>query len=241
LGFDLNKRAEFITRLKIAAIKTLNYEEFLMFFGKNRQMSKLFDYVLYRKIKTKLDIRTTKFFDKLYKEFRFKGGRLASSQYFRRRRNSAQRTKLINGYLQNETTYMKLRNILAETKFRFIKCGLEELSLNKNLRKKKFDIINISNVPDYITGLLQKQGHNDPFKYFVSKIIIPIFKLISSDGLIFYFRNSPRVYMSDLAPPAAESYEINRAEFKKDFKITDKRIIGIFEGTRDHIVIFKMR
>ena len=68
VGFDVNKRAEFITHLKIAAIKSLSYEEFLDFFG-SKSTKPSFDYEIYKKIEKELPDTIKRFFTKIFAEF----------------------------------------------------------------------------------------------------------------------------------------------------------------------------
>jgi hypothetical protein len=245
VAFDLNRRVEFITKLKLAAIEALNYEEFLDFFGKNMQTRGMFNYSLYKRIKKGLDPETSRFFDRLYKEFRFKGDKLAASyEYFRtREEDSAKRTKLMNGYLKNESSYLKARERIHSLNLEFIPCDVQKLIKNKKLKNKKFDIINLSNVPDYITRVLRDKRDKDPFKHFINGTISPLFKLVAKGGLIFYYHNSPMIYRTTYTrgnkPPAAEEAEINRREFRKRFAIKYKKFEGVSRGTRDRIVIFR--
>lgn len=119
VGFDLNKRSEFITRIKIAAVKELSYEEFLKFFGENYTGAS-FDYSLYKKIRRNLDKKTIVFFDSLYKKHNFKGKKSVKSEYFRQREDVRLDIKKINLYLRNEKNYLKLRHILKNIKFKFV-------------------------------------------------------------------------------------------------------------------------
>jgi S-adenosylmethionine:diacylglycerol 3-amino-3-carboxypropyl transferase len=67
-AFDLNKKAKFITTLKIAALSHLDYAEFLKFFGEDKPNIG-FDYKIYKKFRNKLESQTRSFFDRLYKKF----------------------------------------------------------------------------------------------------------------------------------------------------------------------------
>lgn len=98
VGIDLNKRAEFITRLKMSAVMELTYKEFLQFFSNKRSR---FAYRLYQKIKKNLNKETADFFDNLYFAHSFNGSSLARSpDYFRQRDHFATgRIKTMNAYL----------------------------------------------------------------------------------------------------------------------------------------------
>ena len=63
-GFDLSTKALLMTRLKIAAVRTCSYQEFLDFFGAER-VNVGFAFSLYVKIREALDTVTRQFFDRL--------------------------------------------------------------------------------------------------------------------------------------------------------------------------------
>jgi hypothetical protein len=242
IGFDLNKNSESITRLKMAAIKELDYGEFLDFFSGKGRLNIRFDYPLYQKLRHSLDLKTAKFFDRLYRGFKFKGNKLASSSNFRERnRFVGNRIKLINGYLKNEHAYLSLRRLLSHSRFHFIHSDVRRLA-DLWYYKRRFDIINLSNVPGYITAYLEEQGEKDPFSYLVNNVIAPLSSLISRGGLIFYYRHSNSIYpnkIADSPSPADLNFNLNRPEFRKHWRISKKRFKGIRDDTLDGIVIFR--
>jgi len=244
VGFDINKNAQFMAQLKIAAITELSYGEFLRFFGNNK-INVGFDHLLYKKLKKRLDRESTNFFDKLYYNFNLDGGRLASSENFRQRNNFAgDSVKLVNAYLKNERAYLILRELLQSVRFKFVECAVSDLAACDKLRGEKFDIINLSNIPGYITRGLDLGGSADSSKELINQIISPLFKIVSPQGLVFYFCHSSRIFSKEkayLQPSSDKDQNLKRQEFKKNWNIIHRRFAGISPGTRDKIVIFKRK
>ena len=81
IGFDLNHLSLKITALKFATIKSLNYKEFLHFFGTSKDNTTL-DYKLYQKCQSFLKKEAKSFFDALYKHYKFDGKKLYNSAFF---------------------------------------------------------------------------------------------------------------------------------------------------------------
>ncbi len=240
VGFDLNKRSEFITRIKIAAIKELNYKEFLKFFGKNYTSASL-DYGLYRKIQKNLDKKTIAFFNSLYKKCNFKGKKLVKSEYFRQREDVRLDIKKINLYLKNERTYLKLRHILKNIKFKFVQGNVKDIYTNKRLINEKFNILNLSNVPNYFTVKFERENARDPIMTFFREILLNLRKKLSPKGIIFYYAYSAQIYPNRVAkkmPLLSKNLSTKRIAKQKEFKVTIKRF-ETYKGFFDKIIILK--
>ncbi|MBI2046655.1 DUF3419 family protein, partial [Candidatus Pacearchaeota archaeon] len=186
IGFDLNKRSEFITRLKITAILELNYNEFLEFFGEHKP-NVGFNFVLYKKIRISLDKSTRKFFDGLYKKFNYNGLKLIRSNNFRQRDDFGYGSiKRINIYLRNARNYDYMKSILKNKGFEFILEDATHLSRNRMLRGKRYDLINLSNVPTYVIGSLRKSGSEDPVEEVYNSIFLKLKKFLLKHGKILF-------------------------------------------------------
>lgn len=240
IGFDLNQSSEFITNLKIAAIKELSYGEYLEFIG-NKLSNKRLNYNIYKKIKTNLNKKTKRFFDNLYSKFKYNNNKLLASDNFRQRDDFVSSSiKDINYFLKDKNTYIKMKKILKNAKFKFIQSDIKELYLHKDIKNKKFDIINMSNVPGYITGTLQKQGNKDPCGYFIEKIANKLFNMLSDEGFIFYYIYAPAIFPNKIAQKSSPSASIsNFKKFRGKINISKKIVPGVVQGTKDEIVILK--
>jgi len=150
IGFDINKYASFFLEFKVSAISNLTYQEFIRFFGKDMVNGTL-DIKLYNKLKQNLSSSARNFFDKIYKEFKNNGRRLLKSGYFRQRAMILSSAARINIYLKNEKNYLKCRDIMSNKKLQSLELDINDILASKKL-KGKFDIINLSNVLNYLTS-----------------------------------------------------------------------------------------
>ncbi|MBI2148130.1 DUF3419 family protein [Candidatus Woesearchaeota archaeon] len=241
VGFDLNIRSEFIIRLKIAAIKIFTYKEFLIYFGRKMENSSL-NYKLYKKIRSSLDKRTLIFFDRLYNKYNFSGTKLVKScKYFRQRSKMKCNLKLINLYLKNEKEYFKLRNILFTKNFRFINSDFVSISSNKLISKDKFEIINLSNIPNYFFGrYLKKNKIIDPFGIFYHTLN-ELRKLLSYNGIIFYYCycSNNDLYKIKGIPPPSRNANIDKMQEILNFKVFKINFKSILGKGFDRIIVLQ--
>lgn len=232
VGFDLNKWSEYIARLKIAAIKKLNYKEFLTFFG-DTEKAPSFSYNLYKKLRTALKPSIKKFFDGLYSKYTFSGRRLVKSSYFRQREHMKLKIQEVNVYLKNETSYLRLGKILSKKDFVFINSGVDKISKKTN---KKFDIVNLSNVPTYFVGGLLRAGKEDAIER-ISSVFSSLKKLVSKNGKIFYYFYTPKLYLDKPAGIPSARSKLDFLAKNGNFNIKFVRIRSIIPGARDRINI----
>ncbi|MFZ5955160.1 MAG: DUF3419 family protein [Nanoarchaeota archaeon] len=239
IGFDLNERSKFILDLKKAGIKKFNYDEFLKFFGKFANEG--FDYKLYLKLMPDLTVTSRKFFDSLYKQFHLNGKNLVKSKYFRQRNDFSQDTQLINSYLRNDVNYRKIKNILIDKKIQFIQGNI--LEIYKKLNCNKFDIINLSNVPNYLVGSFIQNKESEPLMLFYNNVLLKLKNMLFDKGKIFYYSYSPKNYPNKVAkeiPLASKNSTIKMFKSKKDFKIYQINFKGCWiKHSLDKIVIFE--
>jgi hypothetical protein len=240
VGFDLNKNSEFITQLKITAISLLDYKEYLDFLGGKNSQKRL-DYNIYIKIRTCLDKKSRGFFDSLYSKSNFSSKRLLLSNRFRQRDDFAgSRIKQINQFLKDEKAYLKMRGIIKKIKFEFVHADIKGLDLHKDVQKERFDIINMSNVPTYIVGGLEKRGNKDSCGYFIEKITGNLFNLLNKGGFLFYYVYSPSIYPNKLTSERSSAANISSfKKFKSKISITEKLFEGVSKKTKDKIIILK--
>lgn len=238
ISFDINERAEFITRLKIEAIKILSYEDFLNFFGDGRKEG-TFSFVMYKKIREKLPNKIRKYFDMLYKKHKFDGKKLIKDEmFFRQRTELYNLIKEINFYLKDEKNYLKLRSLLYKIKFKFIRFNLLNDDLNKFL-DEKFDVINLSNVPNYLYGHIRREGVRHPFKG-IYKIFNNLMRIINTKGVVFYYGYTKKMYPIIIAkslPPPCKNSNIFRMRKVLKIKIIQKNFKSISGKGFDKIVI----
>lgn len=207
-NFDINRNCSFMIQLKIAALKTLNYEEYLDFFSKNEKEdisitettdgvknidynSKSFDYKTYLKIRVKLPDEFALYWDMIYEEYGFLGNKLRDSKILIGcSRESAIRN---NKYLEEEINYNltveKINNL--EYKFHY------KSVLDLHELKDKYDIILLSNIYSYLDA--NKTSDNEFVKYITSELS----DKLNPEGIIsfayqFDYSNKDQNFNSDL-------------------------------------------
>ena len=164
--FDINEYAKYYIYLKIAAILSLSYKEFMLFFfkyglssfKKNRCM---FSKVLFKKIKDNLrilDYESYLFFDELFSVY---DENIIRERLFD---DDEDRNKVIRGfnsYLRDEESYNKLKSIISKIYFNYVNGNIFEDSINR-----RFDNIFLSNLCtitslDSLKHLLDKLDKNN--------------------------------------------------------------------------------
>jgi len=235
VGFDYNILSQHIFYLKIAAIKTLNYQEFFDFFGKKHNNGS-FNYKLYLKIRKVLNKNTLKFFDEVYKYFKFNGDNLPKSGLINNRQNLKKYSvKDINAYLKNKKTYEKIKKLIIKKKMRII---IKDIRILDTHLKEKFDVINLSNIPNYLTKY-ELQDIESSVETFYKTILLKLRRILKPNGKIMFYSFSDKDYPSPNSkiPPALNrSRNINLIKKKKEFRTEFKNTRGIFDG-RDKVWI----
>lgn len=174
-AFDSNPLAKYYVELKIAAVKSLPLEEFILFLY-NKSNFRISPYYLnknvYLKVRNKLsgDYRT--FWDyvfenytpkQLYKSFLFTDDFLNLSALFK-----------ANMYL-NEENYEKLKRILENKTVVYHDIFLQEI---QNI-DKVFDLIILSNIPAFLNRMY-KSNYLKNLKELIEKVKFPQTKVVVS-------------------------------------------------------------
>ncbi len=237
IGFDVNIRSLFITQLKIAAVQILTLKEFLVFFGQRRS-NVGFRYATYQKIRPFLEPKIRLFFDGAYKKFRRNGRRLVTSEYFRQRSMfTHMKPSQINMYLKNERVYMKLKRIFSRgNTFEFIQGDLKNIFSYSKFRSNQFDIINLSNAPNYTFSSHKMPEVVEGFIVLVQKLK----KILAKRGLIFFYSYAFENYSAtkrDL-PPLSRREAIMKMRNIKTFSLFTIRLKGYIRGM-DKVVVLK--
>ncbi|MFA6408036.1 MAG: DUF3419 family protein [Candidatus Paceibacterota bacterium] len=233
VAFDINRNALFMTELKIAAIRTLSLSEFSHFFS---QTQKGFDQALYLKMRPLLSKECQKYFDRLYKEIGTSG--LGVSDYFRSRNNLVDKKKAreVNAYLADIVAYRKMKEILEHNHPVLRIENVLNLSTNEEFRGKKFDVINLSNIPNYLAGRSFGLTESQILSYFKK-----LKMLCSKQGAIFFYSFDNSVYpnpMSKIVPPASSPAFLKMLKQSGAFSVSQKSFPGLDGvGKKDRITI----
>lgn len=187
--FDINFLTSMVLELKVAAVKALDKEEFMTYFGiKNRKINNkkcILSYDLYKKIRTYLNDEALMYFDYIYDVCNKNNEFIVSStSLFYGNYSSTESIIGNNTYLQ-DSNYELLKFILSLDNYKpkFIWSNIYELDEKVN---KKYDRIFLSNIQDYqnIDIYMQK--------------IYKLTDLLENNGLIYFaylYYNTSKFYV----------------------------------------------
>lgn len=150
-SFDINPIAKYYSELKIAAIKTLSLEEFILFFYDKKLLTYkyFFNKKTYKKFSNNLQKEYKVFWDYFFNTYNkidiFKSY-LINDDYL-----TLKGLLEVNSYL-NEENYYKLRDILNDKKITYYDLNLKDIDTINN----KFDIILLSNLPAFLERIYDK-------------------------------------------------------------------------------------
>lgn len=226
--FDINKLSFYIANLKLAAVKSLTYDEFVEYFLGNNP----FNYETYKKIMPFLNKKVRDYFNEIYKYYRYNGYAIKNSFLFHHgHKNNLED----NSYLLDDN-YNILKEKIKDTQVEFINCSI--LDLPKKLKKKRYDLILLSNISDYAKSFFEG---NYLHKYFAF-IKNDITKLLNKDGLIqaayIYDYGTDGEVRSDINIEAKRKKILTKEFEIKKFKSTIKNLandaIIICKGGNDY-------
>jgi hypothetical protein len=236
--YDINANSEHMLHLKIATIKCSSYHEFLRFFGVTS--GKKLDHDRYLKIREYINGSTRHFFDQAYESSDNDGLALSLSEEFFRQREGLTDPLRINDYLKNEKSYARMRDLVGASQFRFIRAGANELpGLNE-----RFDVINLSNIPDYLALDIERDGVRDPLVE-LSNLLVRMTEVLMRNGVIFYYLHSLKLAnlftssFQSIRPVTAKPHSIVRLREKYGINISTRRIKGVAKNSLDKIAIVR--
>lgn len=231
-GFDINRNALFMTELKLAAIRALSYSEFFEYFSQKKDG---FNRAFYSEIRPLLSKSCKEYFDKLYTRIGSHG--LGASVYFRNRGDLTTKKKAqeINAYLADAAAYKKMRSILEHTHPILRIQNVLELAANKQFKSEKFDVINLSNVPNYLTGRSFGLTETAVLSYFRK-----LKGLLTKTGSIFFYSYDDATYptpVSPSVPPISSKVFLKKLKLSKIFTVSRKSFPGLHDGRHDRVTL----
>lgn len=145
--FDINEFSYVVLNLKIAAVKALNYEDFLTFFGIINRFKTL-NYKLYLKVRECLNDEYKEIFDYIYKCCNSSGQFILEGTSLFYKNTDASKIIIESSIYLTVENYNYLKELLNEekTNINFIHANVFDLPL---ILKKKYDSIFLSNISDY--------------------------------------------------------------------------------------------
>lgn len=232
VGFDLNKNSKFITELKIEAIKRESYENFMAFFGSTYGNAS-FDYDIYNGLKKSLSEEAINFFEKIYGESKISNIKPAHHPFIRQRDFFDISPQQVNFYLTNEDNFEKSKRILSSKQWSFIQSNADKIS--KKLSGQQFDLINLSNVPNYFYRK-EKDGASIEV---LTDLLRSFNNFLKPSGQIFYYSYAPESY-EDNGPPASRNETLSELKKALPYDISVMELSTSMSGLgRDRIVILK--
>lgn len=142
-NFDTNVNTVFFAYLKLAAVKSLSYQEYLnFFFGENKM-----DYGIYQRLLPYLPTSVAEYWNHIYELFSNDGNALMNSRLLEKP-SSIKNTILGNPYLYNEDNYERTRFRLNEVEISFEEKDILEIGEGRDL----YDVMLFSNIESYLVS-----------------------------------------------------------------------------------------
>jgi hypothetical protein len=227
-GFDLNAHAVLFAELKITLLQKLSLEQYLAFFGSNFADGS-FDRGIYEEVRDDLRPEARALFDRVYSES--DGNPLTNPTYFRQRSFLEVPTDRINPYVKDETAYLKTQTVLRQSPPHFVVSDIQ--GIGTRVEGKQFDLINLSNVPNYFT---KTNGGVEG--------ILAVFRnlagLLTPGGKLFFYSYSPAIY-KDGGPPASSKETIEAIRGLGLFALSLHYMPSIHEKGEDRILVLEKR
>lgn len=185
-AFDINPLAKYYVNLKIAAIKALNLEQFILFlYNKNifREQKYYMNYKIYLyRIREHLDSNSKVFWDYLFENYSSK--EIYKSKLFTDDFLNIKGLIEANPYLA-EDNYNDVKRKLYYFPINYFQSKLEEITKNN----KKYDILLLSNIPAFLETKEELQQ--------LKEVITSITKEDSQVILNYYYNNLLDYYMGN--------------------------------------------
>ena len=227
-AFDISRFPKYFMGLKIAAVKVLNYDEFIAFFYNGK---KSFPRNLYKKVVSAMDGELKEFWSKIASTRLFTTNYSPRSVYasrlFSHDEIMAKRAIQLNPYL-NEKNYKILKKKIENAQIAYLTGNI--MTLGDKI-DKQYDLINLSNIYMYQMSMLMEDPDCEQEEKY--KDLIKNLKLNPDGRVLSYLMG----YM-----PGSLSYNFMQKYYKGD---PDFQILPIIEGTvdgfPDALLIYKKR
>lgn len=175
--FDINIFSNYYFNLKLAAIKSLEYEEFLDFLTPKNIINKnsVFSLNTYLKIRNEIQNKEIQYFwDYLF--CHYNGDRIYYSKLFANFKNNRKDCIDCNDYLKSQESYNLLKDKLKNKEFAFYNINLFKDIIPTNFN---YDFIYLSNIFDSLNAKTTLE-----FIKKLKKIVIKIKNNLSKNGMI---------------------------------------------------------
>lgn len=236
-AFDSNPLAKYYVELKIAAIKSLSLEEFILFLY-NKSYFKISSYYLnknvYLKVRNKLSGNYRIFWDYVFDNYTPK--QLYKSYLFTDDFLDLPALVKANMYLK-ENNYKKLKDILENKKVIYHDIMLQDI---QNI-DKIFDLIILSNVPAFLNRIY-KSNYLKNLKELIEKIKFPNTRVVVSylySALLEYGSSNDDIYNSDKLIEYFSYEDYEYIEFESSDTLASNRGLKKFFPKFDKVFVSK--
>lgn len=182
-NYDVTDNTYFYAELKIAALKVLNYQEFLYFLCNDYQSlhneNDIMKYETYLLMKQYLSQESQQYWDGIYTYFANDGKKLRDSKLFLGK-DKLSRTIRNNEYLQSEEKYNQTKKNLEQVKLTFYHLNVMELN---RLYPNVYDVILCSNIYYYLSFDIYATMKPEEFFEYVKSYLTSI---LNKDGQIVF-------------------------------------------------------
>lgn len=244
--FDICPFTEFYVELKIAAIKALDYDEFIEFFslmGVQKLNKNVFNIKSYKKISFYLNEKIKLFWDLLY--LNFTGLEIRESGIFMDDEPRQNVLQEINLYLNRENYYtLKEKLLKMEYKAKFYQANLFDLP--QNLSKTYYTIL-LSNIAVYDEYFPNSEIIGDYNEYYLKEFKQTILQLSKhvKKGIIYiaYLYNNDKQTIIENDFPIYNTLDRNRIFNENEYEyieIDGMRKIKNIEEVSDMVLIKKL-
>lgn len=243
-AFDINQAALAWARFKATALKTLEFEEFRLFFlkdslsdpGPNREA---LNYEVFSRFKGCLDAETEVFFETLYTAFDHDGLALRNSAFFNNRYDTNVLKLRNNPYLLSPLDYEKLRSRIEEVPTEYRDWSVLELA--EKASGREYDVIVLSNLCDYAVDMFDPA--KDPYRSYIHGLCAQMLNVLAPDGVICaaYLYTYPD--QDSRAPHSDLDIEPKRRAMLEEsvFKYREFSFRGVSETHEDMVVLLSRK
>lgn len=210
-NFDCNILTVYLANLKLAAMNTLTYQEYLSFFSGENFLS----YQTYQKIKPNLNSPYKEYWDFLYEHFSYSNSEMKKSRLFDKQ-NSIEKIILSNPYLKSEQNYNKTKARLKEVEITFEEKNLLEIGEGE----KTYDIMLFSNIESYLIEDIYSTMSEQEFIDFIQN---KASKQLNEGGVIqvaynYGYKTRKKIAGNLLKQIVNKKYQYDKLEYLEEYK-----------------------
>lgn len=231
--FDINILTKYYISLKIAAIKALDYNEFINFFIIDNNYD-VFNEKIYSKIRKYLSEENVIFWDALYTKY--SGRKIRKSRLFFKTEESYHFLKTFISYF-DPIYYLKIKNLLNQDGYNLdIKSIFGNYNMNcLDKHYNNLDLIILSNIADYLDEIYK----DEPVIEFKNYIVNNLANMLTENGIICVAYMFWAHVNNVRAVPDINKKKIREKTFTTGFEEWLISNSQLKDCTDDHLLVYK--